>query len=110
MTAVKILEPTPVDPSVSAGGHRVKKEKYTLSSLPFPRGASLSYTREWRKSFKSTVIHWAATLKDPFGTNSVMEDIITEVWRAVFPSFANEVVGGSRQAIIHLVSSPLMAT
>lgn len=107
MTTVKIVEPAP-DPSsgVSHGGHRVKKEKYTLSSLPFPRGpASISYTREWRKSFKPTLIHWAATLKDPFGTNSVMEDTITEVWKTVFPSIANEVTGSSRAAIIQLVSA-----
>jgi hypothetical protein len=106
MTAVKIVEPpVALDPSSASSGQRVKKEKYTLASLPFPRGAaSTSYTREWRKSFKSTLIHWAATLNDPFGTNAVMEDIITDIWRKVFPSIANEVVGNSREAIIHLVS------
>ena len=84
----------------------MKKEKYTLASLPFPRGAaSTSYAREWRKSFKSTLIHWAATLEDPFGANAVMEDVITEVWKAVFPSIENEVVGDSRKVIVHLVSS-----
>jgi hypothetical protein len=94
--------------SSSASGRRVKKEKYTLASLPFPRGAaSTSYTREWRKSFKSSLIQWASTLKDPFGTNAVKnsEDIITELWKTVFPSIANEVDGGSHAAIIHLVSS-----
>jgi hypothetical protein len=107
MTTVKIVEPAAFNPSSSAGGRRTKKEKYMLASLPFPRGAaSMSYAREWRKSFKSTLIHWAATLEDPFGTNAVMEDVITEVWKTVFPSIANEVVGGSsRQAIIHLVSA-----
>jgi hypothetical protein len=110
MTSVKIVEPAPVvfDPSSGASSRRLKKEKYTLASLPFPRGAASStYTREWRKCFKSTLIHWAATLKDPFGTNAVtgMEDIITEIWTATFPSIANEVAGSSRQAIIYLVSS-----
>ena len=110
MTSVRVVEPAaPVlDPSSGPSGRRVKKEKYTLASLPFPRGAeSMTYTREWRKSFKPTIIHWAATLKDPFGTNAVMGDIIKEVWSTVFPSIANEVVTGSqsRHAIIHLVSS-----
>lgn len=109
MTTVKIVEPavSVFDQSSSAGGRRMKKEKYTLASLPFPRGtAGMSYTREWRKTFKPSLIHWAATLNDPFGTNAVMEDITTEIWKAVFPSIANEVVGGgSRQAIIHLVSA-----
>ena len=110
MTSVRVVEPAAaaLDPSSGPSGRRVKKEKYTLASLPFPRGAeSMTYTREWRKSFKPTIIHWAATLKDPFGTNAVVGDIVKEVWSTVFPSIANEVVVGSqsRHAIIHLVSS-----
>ena len=51
------------------------------------------------------LIHWAMTLKDPFGMNAVMDDIVTEVWKTVFPSIANEVDGGSCDAaIIHVVS------
>ena len=111
MTSVKIVEPAPATLDSSSSGRRVKKEKYTLASLPFPHGAvSMSYTREWRKYFKPTLIHWAATLKDPFSTNAVMGDKITEIWKAVFPSIANEVVGDSRPAIIHLVSSYLMGS
>ena len=104
MTTVKILEPVPVEKSSS--GRRVKKVKYSFSLLPFPHGvANMTYTREWRKSFKPTLIHWAATLEDPFGTNALMEDIITDLWKTVFPSIANEVVGGNREAIVHVVSS-----
>ena len=96
--------PTTLDLSSASGCH-IKNEKYTLALLPFPRGAaSMSYTRDWRKLFKPTLIHWAATLKDPFGTNSVMGDIIAEVWKVIFPSIANEVVGSSHHAITHLVS------
>ena len=103
MTAVKVVEP--VAPETSSSGRHVRKVRYTFSSLPFLRGAaSTSYTRDWRKSFKPTLIHWAATLEDPFGTNAVMGDTVTEVWKMVFPSIANEVDGGSRDAIIHVVS------
>ena len=110
MTSVRVVEPAAaaLDPSSGPSGHRIKKEKYTLASLPFPRGAeSMTYTREWRKSFKPTIIHWAATLKDPFGTNAVVGEIVKEVWSTVFPTIANEVVVGSQShhAIIHLVSS-----
>ncbi|KAF8815867.1 hypothetical protein BYT27DRAFT_7286661 [Phlegmacium glaucopus] len=77
-TTVKILEPVPVERSSSS--RHVKKVKYTLSSLPFP------YL---------------------FGTNTVMEDIITEVWRTVFPSIANEVVGSSHEAIVHVAGDAL---
>ena len=34
-----------------------------------------------------------------------MEDIVVEVWKIVFPSIANEVDGGSHEAIIHVVRS-----
>ena len=103
MTTVKVVEPVVLDTSSSA--HRVKKVRYTFSSLPFPRGAaSTSYTCDWRKYFKLTLIHWAATLEDPFAMNAVMDDTVTEVWKAVFPSIANEVDGGSHDAIIHVVS------
>ncbi|KIM35954.1 hypothetical protein M413DRAFT_428169 [Hebeloma cylindrosporum] len=106
LTTVKVIEP--VASETSSTGRRVKKVRYTFSSLPFPRGAaSTTYTRDWRKAFKSTLIHWAATLEDPFGTNSVMDDIVTEIWKAVFPSIANEVDGTSRDAIIHVAADAL---
>jgi hypothetical protein len=69
--------------------------------------ASSSYTRDWRKFFKPTLIHWAATLEDPFGTNAVMENVVKEVWKMVFPSIADEVDGDSREAIIHVVKAYL---
>jgi len=33
-----------------------------------------------------------------------MNDTVTEVWKAVFPTIASEVDGDSRDAIIHVVS------
>ena len=111
MTSVKIVEHAPVafDSSSGAGGRRQRKEKFTLTSLPFPRGAASTnyYACNWRKLFKSTLIHWAATLQDPFGTNAVngLEDKISEIWKTVFPSIANKVDGSSCQEIIYLVSS-----
>ncbi|KAF8802591.1 hypothetical protein BYT27DRAFT_7260895 [Phlegmacium glaucopus] len=100
-TTIRIFEPVPAE--TSSSGRRVKKVKYTFSSLLFPCGAAnITYAREWRRSFKPTLIHWAATLEDPFGTNALMEDVITEVWGTIFPSIKNEVVGGSREAIVHV--------
>ncbi|KAF8802193.1 hypothetical protein BYT27DRAFT_7113324, partial [Phlegmacium glaucopus] len=106
-TTVRIVET--VVPEISSSRRRVKKIRYTFSSLPFPHGAaSTSYARDWRKSFKPTLIDWAATLEDPFGTNTVMEDIVTDIWKVVFPSIANEVDGGSREAIIHVAVDALI--
>jgi hypothetical protein len=107
MTTVRIVEPVPAE--ASSSGRRVRKVKFTFSSLPFPRGpANMAYTREWRKLFKPTLIHWAATLEDPFGTNSLMEGVIAEVWKTVFPSIANEVDGSNREAIVHVVWSHIL--
>ena len=35
--------------------------------------------------------------------NFLMEDFVKEIWKTVFPSIVNEVDGGSREAIIHVV-------
>ena len=48
-------------------------------------------------------MNWAATLEDPFGMNAVMEDVVVEIWKLVFPSIANEVDGDRREAIVHVV-------
>ncbi|KAF8806109.1 hypothetical protein BYT27DRAFT_7212388 [Phlegmacium glaucopus] len=106
-TTVRIVET--VIPEIFSSCRRVKKMRYNFSSPPFPRGAaSTSYAWDWRKSFKLTLIHWATTLEDPFGTNTVMEDIVTDIWKVVFPSIANEVDGGSREAIIHMAADALI--
>jgi hypothetical protein len=64
---------------------RMKKEKYRVSSLPFPAGGHAAYTKKWRDEFKPTLIHWAATQADPFGTNAVMLEVVEEIWAKVYP-------------------------
>ena len=89
---------------MSSSRRHIRKVRYTFSSLPFPCGAAgTSYTRDWRKSFKSTLIHWATTLEDPFVINVIMEDVVEEIWKQVFPSIANDVDGDNHEAIIHVV-------
>jgi hypothetical protein len=34
--------------------------------------------------------------------NAVVDDTVTKVWKAIFSSIANEVDGGSHDAIIHV--------
>ena len=104
---VKVFEPAAVklERSASGRGH-VKKEKYTVASLPFPRGsASNSYTQRWRRIFKPSLIEWAATCEDPFGTNAKMDAVVEALWCRVYPTLtmAVSVEGEGRAAITQIV-------
>jgi len=90
--------------SVSGRG-RIKKERYTVGSLPFPRGsASAIYNQHWRRVFKPSLIEWAAMSEDPFGTNVEMDEAVEGLWAEIFPSIASEVNGSQgRPAIIQIV-------
>ncbi|KAF8873126.1 hypothetical protein BD779DRAFT_1805320 [Infundibulicybe gibba] len=105
---VKIVEPAPtVVPEHSASSRsRIKKEKYTLASLPFDRDEATALIQTWRKSFKPTLIQWAATLEDPFGSNSLMDDIIEDIWKRIFPDIA--ITAKSRPAIIDVAGDVLI--
>jgi hypothetical protein len=103
---VKVFKSAPVKLECSGSGHgRVKKEKYTVASLPFPGGsATTGYSQRWRRTFKPSLIEWAATLEDPFGTNAVMDAAVEALWIQIFPTLATAVNGGeSRAAIIQVV-------
>ncbi|KAF8797786.1 hypothetical protein BYT27DRAFT_7343964 [Phlegmacium glaucopus] len=94
---VKVFEPAParVERSTSGRG-RVKKEKYTVSSLPFPQGsANVAYLQRWRK-------------KDPFGTNTVMDTVVEDLWVQVFPSLATAFKGEASAAIIQVAGDVLI--
>jgi hypothetical protein len=108
---VKVFEPPPVKleqgPSVRRG--RVKKEKYTVSSLPFPQGsANVQFTQRWRKVFKASLIFWASCQDDPFGTNALLDTIIDRLWNRSFPSLASA-YKESKAAILQVVSFIIVA-
>lgn len=90
----------------ATGGGCVKKEKFTVTSLPFPRGSGgTAYGQRWRRVFKPSLIEWAATYEDPFGTNAEMDDVVEGLWAQIFPTLATAVVDGgeSRGAVIQVV-------
>ncbi|KAF8807979.1 hypothetical protein BYT27DRAFT_7211610 [Phlegmacium glaucopus] len=106
-TTVKIVEPEPVE--VSHRVVRTKKEKYTVSSLPFPQGsAACPFVKKWRKTFKPTLIQWASTMEDPFGTNSVMDTVVEQIWTHTFPDILMDVTSDSRAAIIDVAGDVLI--
>jgi len=68
----------------ASGGRRTAKVKYGVADLPLPAGSL--YTNRWRKQFRPSIIGWAATMVDPFGTNSLLaDDIVREIWEKIFP-------------------------
>jgi hypothetical protein len=63
-------------------GCRRRKQRYTVSDLPFPRGGR--YTQTWRKVFVPNLLAWAGSQDDPFGTNGQVHLEATKIWNRVF--------------------------
>jgi hypothetical protein len=110
-STLKVFEAPPVKLERSASGRgRVKKEKYTVSSLPFPQGSSnVHFTQRWRKVFKPSLIFWASCQEDPFGTNALLDTVIEELWKRIFPSIAST-YEESKAAICQVVSTVITST
>ena len=101
---VKVTEAPPVKLEQSGRRGRVKKEKFTVASLPFPQGsANVQFTQRWRKVFKSSLIFWASCQEDPFGTNALLDTVIEKIWNRVFPSLASA-YNENKVAICQVVS------
>ncbi|KAI0282251.1 hypothetical protein BC826DRAFT_1110850 [Russula brevipes] len=78
----------PAGASTLRASHGLRKPKYTISDLPFPYG-SLEVTQSrrtlWRTKFIPSLLDWAGSRKDPFGTNSQMANVVMSIWEQVFP-------------------------
>src|SRR5882762_3164062 len=82
---------------------------HTYRSLP--RGGACM--KKWRKEFKSSIISWAGTTEDPFGTNSILDDPVTQVWKKIYPDLKDCTADPMQKAaVIGVVSvtSTLMVT
>lgn len=64
---------------------RVRKETYTTAALPFPSSHITRYLDRWRKDFRSTLLDWAGTGENPYGTNTIMRQAVKQTWYEVFP-------------------------
>ncbi|KAF8952644.1 hypothetical protein BDZ97DRAFT_1681027, partial [Flammula alnicola] len=63
---------------------RPKSEKYSVNHLPFPRGHP-TYLRDWRKSFRPTIISWASTFLDAYGPSAFMTDVVVfDIWDTIY--------------------------
>ena len=61
-----------------------RKRKFGISDLPFVHWDMDS--RKWRLSFVPSLLAWAGTQCDPFGTNSQMSDEVTMLWERIYPA------------------------
>jgi hypothetical protein len=64
---------------------RPRKARSTLSDLPFPPSESNKYMDKWRKSFVPALLSWAGAQIDPFGTNSMIQGPVEDIWCSSFP-------------------------
>jgi len=59
------------------------KQKFTKANLPFPRGGNHLYI--WAKHFRPSLLAWAGSQEDPFGTNGTMHTEIVQIWSRLYP-------------------------
>jgi hypothetical protein len=75
-----------------------RKRKFGISDLPFAHWDLDS--RKWRLSFVPSLLAWAGTQRDPFGTNSQMSDEVTALWERVYPAI---ILNDTRLSVIFSV-------
>jgi hypothetical protein len=101
------IEDVPVVKAEPGKKQRIKKEQYTNNHLPFPPDKIGTYMKRWRRSFKPTIISWAATIEDPFSTNSMMGKAVRQSWSEVFPELKETYKDETKRAAIVGVVSTL---
>lgn len=68
----------------SSSTKRLRREKPVVAQLPLPPTAE--HQQRWQKQFRQTLIEWAASQSDPFGTNGMLTNrIVMGIWDNVYP-------------------------
>jgi hypothetical protein len=85
---LKLSKALPVAASTSAGNgdvhsRRARKRRFTTADLPLPRGGQ--QLQMWRKHFIPSLISWAGSCEDPFGTNGHMDVAAPKIWKRIYP-------------------------
>jgi hypothetical protein len=76
-------------------GTRTSRKKYAVSDLPFTHRDI--DTRKWRTQFVPSLLAWAGTQGDPFGTNCQMSDEVTTLWQRIYPTI---ILNDTRKSIV----------
>jgi hypothetical protein len=103
---VRIIEPEPLSLPVAVTRRQFKKLKCKKSNLPFP-GANVNRCLElWNQGFKSSLIAWNATLRQPFSSGTLLSNEVRLVWGIVFKSLAPLDEDDERWRIVENVVRP----
>jgi hypothetical protein len=97
---LRLIESTPRTARKShSSGRRVGgKLRPKVSDLPLPHGPH--GLADWHETFVPTLLSWAGSHKDPFGTNSQMDDEIQSIWSHTYPG---RVLGNEELATVRTV-------
>jgi hypothetical protein len=81
-----------------------RKQRYTTSDLPLPRGGG--HIQVWRRRFVPSLLAWAGTQSDPFGItgNKHWDANVVDIWEFIFP---NIVLQSDDMVILKKVVRPL---
>jgi hypothetical protein len=64
---------------------RPKGVKVVVDDLPFPHPRT-PYNAKWQKVFRPTLICWASTYADPYGTNTELDEtVVLDMWDIIYP-------------------------
>ncbi|RXW13789.1 hypothetical protein EST38_g12065 [Candolleomyces aberdarensis] len=87
-TKVRVIEPEPVTLPLAITRRKFKKEQCKKSNLPFPAAHVNRCLVLWNQRFKSTLIAWNATLRQPFSSGTLLSTEVKLVREKVFGSLA----------------------
>ncbi len=95
----------------NAASPKTKAEKYNLSHLPFPSADRSERLMRWKTVYRATLIAWASTLGDPFGSGTVIDGAVNKIWVEVFPEYTSLLRDAeTRKPIVSLVRFPTQHT
>ena len=77
------------------GARTTGRKKYAVSDLPFAHWDIDSH--KWHNQFVPSLLAWAGTQGDPFGTNSQMVGEVATLWQRLYPAI---ILNDTRRCII----------
>jgi hypothetical protein len=91
------IHPVPRTPSAVLEP-KVREDRATLT--PLASLGSFFFDEKWGKIFVSTLIHWAATLEDPFRANAIMIPVVKGILKYTRPEISlNDDYGNTSEAV-----------
>ncbi|KAJ2915281.1 hypothetical protein MD484_g5121, partial [Candolleomyces efflorescens] len=107
-TTVQVVEPEAGILPLSITRRKFKKEYCKKSNLPFPERNASRCLALWNHGFKSTLIAWNATLRQPFSSGTLLSSQVKTAWEAVFGNLAPLDEDDERWHIVEIVAGDFL--